>query len=151
MISKDLEEIPQCDVGRETALYYEYMAPWLAPFMRAEIREVLGLMRAAAGLAGRVELHLVDDSQIASLNRQFLGCAGNTNILTFPSDDGEGGCLFLSLDTFARECQLYGQKGETHFLRLLSHGFGHLAGLDHGPRMESIERACFAACQKFIK
>lgn len=151
MISKALEEIPQCGVGSEPTLYYEYMAPWLAPLARMEIREALLLMRAAAGLGGRIELHLIDDSQIANLNRQYLGCAGNTNILTFPSDDGAGGCLFLSLDTFARECQLYGQKGETHFLHLLAHGFGHLAGLDHGPHMESIERACFAACQKFIK
>lgn len=149
-MSETLKVILESGVGSRPALYYEYRAPWLVPLSRGEIIAALTLMQAASGLQkGRIELYLVDDCHIAALNRQFLGCAGPTNIITFPSDGG-GGCLFLSLDTLARESWLYGQKGLEHFLRLLAHGFGHLAGLEHGQRMERIEQACFAACKTMI-
>lgn len=134
------------------ALFYEYRAPWLVPLEREKIGDVLRRMQSVAGLQqGRFELYLVDDGHIADLNRRFLGCAGPTNIITFPSDSGPGGCLFLSLDTFVRECRLYGQNWAEHFLRLLAHGFGHLAGFEHGQRMERVERACLAACLDMIK
>lgn len=138
--------------GMEPAIYYEYRAPWLAPLDRAALGDALKLMQRAAGLGqSHIELYLVDDGHIAALNRQFLGCAGPTNIITFPASRGMAGSLFLSLDTSARECGLYGQKGAEHFLRLIAHGFGHLKGFEHGPRLERIERACYAACEDIIK
>lgn len=138
--------------GMGPALYIEYRAPWLAPLGRGTICDALGRMQKAAGLGQLlIELYLVDDGHIAALNRQFLGCVGPTNIITFPASRGLAGSLFLSLDTFARECRLYGQKGAEHFLRLLAHGFGHLKGLEHGPRLERVERHCYAACEDIIK
>jgi len=51
------------------------------------------------------------------------------------------GWLVLSLDTWRRECLLYGQKPVEHALRLLAHGLGHLAGYDHGPEMDDFTEA----------
>ncbi|WP_035064928.1 rRNA maturation RNase YbeY [Nitratidesulfovibrio termitidis] len=51
------------------------------------------------------------------------------------------GWLVLSLDTWRRECQLYGQEPVEHALRLLAHGLGHLAGYDHGPEMDAFTDA----------
>ncbi|MDR3042771.1 MAG: rRNA maturation RNase YbeY [Desulfovibrio sp.] len=63
-------------------------------------------------------------------------------------DDGEPddspchlGWLVLSLDTWRRECRLYGQEPVEHALRLLAHGLGHLAGYDHGPKMDEFSDA----------
>lgn len=65
-----------------------------------------------------------------------------------PGDAGEPddapchlGWLVLSLDTWRRECLLYGQEPVEHALRLLAHGLGHLAGYDHGPEMDAFTDA----------
>ncbi|MBG3878715.1 rRNA maturation RNase YbeY [Desulfovibrio oxamicus] len=69
-----------------------------------------------------------------------------------PGDDDEPddspchlGWLVLSLDTWRRECLLYGQEPVEHALRLLAHGLGHLAGYDHGPEMDAFTDAALEA------
>ncbi len=120
---------------------------WLCPFTGRQIRLLLAAMLAASAsrYIGDVELTLTDDSHISDINAEFLGCPGPTNIITFPGDADLPGALFLSLDCLRRECLLYRQDMETHFIRLLAHGIGHLAGLDHGIEMSSMEAACFSA------
>lgn len=99
---------------------------WLAAMRRAAFPEVLPA----------VELVITGDGEIALANARLLGCTGPTNILSFPSG-GEGtSSLLLSAVTLERECVLYGQETSTHARRLLAHGMGHLAGLDHGPAMD---------------
>ncbi|MEZ7196345.1 rRNA maturation RNase YbeY [Pseudodesulfovibrio karagichevae] len=130
------------------------------PLSRCELRELAAILLDALGLTGRTfELKLVDDREIARLNREFLGCSGPTNILSFPAHDeadaedaeeteyGAGGEvgepgdqtflgeLALSVDALARETDLYGQLPLEHLARLLAHGLLHLAGFDHGEIM----------------
>ena len=142
---------------------------WMLPLAPGELRAVFAAMLDATGLAGcTVELDLVGDEEIARLNAAHLGCTGPTNILSFPTQDGEPamppvlpedgphdgahdgpdeappchlGWLVLSLDTWRRECLLYGQEPVEHALRLLAHGLGHLAGYDHGPEMDDFTEA----------
>lgn len=142
---------------------------WMLPLAPGELRAVFAAMQQATGLAGcTVELDLVGDEEIARLNAAHLGCTGPTNILSFPAQDGEPamptvlpedgphdgphdgadegppchlGWLVLSLDTWRRECLLYGQEPVEHALRLLAHGLGHLAGYDHGPEMDEFTEA----------
>lgn len=134
---------------------------WQCPFSRRELEAVLAAMRRACGLDGvSLELVLEDDCGISRVNADFLGCAGPTNILSFPpgpgtnpsrspgtrADGGRGGAgLALSLDTLERECLLYGQDAAEHTLRLLAHGMAHVSGLDHGPAMDAAQDAAFAA------
>lgn len=95
----------------------------------------------------KIELQLVDDRHIQIANKKFLACQGPTNILSFPSGtQAEPATMMLSLDTLARECLFYGQTKLLHLLRLLAHGMAHLAGLDHGPEMDSVSMACFDRC-----
>lgn len=126
---------------------------WQCPFSRRELEAVLAAMRRACGLDGvSLELTLADDNAVSRVNEDFLGCAGPTNILSFPpaacpgADGGRGGAsLVLSLDTLERECLLYGQDAAEHALRLLAHGMAHVSGLDHGPAMDAAQDAAFAA------
>jgi len=53
--------------------------------------------------------------------------------------------MAISADTVAREAFLYGQAPTRHLVRLLAHGFLHLAGLDHGPVMEALTEAAVTA------
>lgn len=162
---------------------------WQCPFSRRELEAVLDAMRRVCGLDGVfLELILAGDGLISAINEDFLGCAGPTNILSFPPAPGTGtapqnratsgtnplppvrrqgfaeaplrslaqanrsgrganggASLVLSLDTFERECLLYGQDAAEHLLRLLAHGMAHVGGLDHGPAMDAAQDAAFAA------
>ena len=113
------------------------------PASRPEIAALCDALLDALDLDGRdFDLTLADDAAIAALNSEFLGLTGPTNILSFPAEDPDRpdylGELALSLDAVRREAFLYGQPPGLHMARLLAHGFLHLAGLDHGPLMESL-------------
>ena len=126
-------------------------AAWLCPLDRRELRQALLAMCAAAASCGRpvagVELYLITDADMAGANAGHLGCMGPTNVLSFPGGPGMAGTLLLSPDTLERECLLYGQEPTEHLLRLLAHGMGHLAGLDHGPEMDALCAACEEAAE----
>lgn len=122
---------------------------WLCDLDKRQLRQVLEAMQAEAARLGyavpTLTLHLVDDGRMAYCNRRYMACSGPTNVLSFPGDAALPGQLVLSLPTWRRECLLYGQDGREHLLRLLSHGMGHLAGLDHGPEMDALADACLRA------
>lgn len=124
---------------------------WECPLDRRELRSALEVMSATVAAAGRpveaVDLYLLDDAGMAAANARHLGCHGPTNVLSFPGTAGMVGILLLSLDTLGRECLLYGQEPREHLLRLLAHGMGHLAGLDHGPEMDALCAACQDAAE----
>ena len=99
--------------------------------------------------AGKTRIFLVDDGQIAILNKRFLNCNGPTNVLSFPAKGGDEAVLFISMDSLRRESLLYGQNAREYFIRLLAHGLCHLAGLDHGPEMDDLQarlEACAFTC-----
>lgn len=123
------------------------------PLSRHELDEVGGSIMDSLGLEEHtVTLKLVSDAEIARLNKEFLGCTGPTNILSFPAgdetDDPDGhsgagylGELALSVDALVRESALYGQPPLGHMARLLAHGLLHLAGYDHGDEMYDLTDA----------
>lgn len=133
----------------------------LSPFSAGEFEEIIGSMLAEAGVPqADVELTLMDDHAVESLNAMCLGADGPTNILSFPSGalpqtgalPSLPGGLFLgsmalSLDTLRRECFLYGQEPEQHCLNLLAHGLAHLLGHDHGPEMDEMAERLAAAAK----
>lgn len=121
-------------------LLYETRIDPRFPLARRELKALCEVILEGLGLEGRsFSLSLVDDREIARINSEFLGCDGPTNILSFPSgaDENEAnlGDLALSIDTLARETDLYGQRPVEHLARLLAHGILHLAGYDHGEEM----------------
>ncbi len=121
----------------------------------------IGIMLAAASAelhgdpdalrGASVDLTITCDAEISAYNERFLGCAGPTNILSFPAGGDDLGSLVLSADTLLRECRLYGQPPREHSVRLLAHGLGHLLGFDHGPEMDGLcsimEQAALASEQ----
>jgi len=82
---------------------------------------------------------LVDDSRMATLNREYRRKEGPTNVLSFPMREGLHphvhpevlGDVVLSTDTAHREAVESGSDLETRLLELLIHGVLHLLGYDH--------------------
>lgn len=135
---------------------------WQSPLSRAELTAVLAAMRDTCGLGGTpVALTLAGDAFVSRINIGQLGCGGPTNILSFPPfitnagpvTDADSGTalLLLSLDTLERECLLYGQDKTEHAVRLLAHGMAHISGLSHGPVMDSVQDAAFAAGMRVVE
>ncbi len=126
---------------RETRIVPEF------PLSRHELGELCGIIMDSLDLMDHTfELQLVDDGEIARLNKEFLGCTGPTNVLSFPAEnesDEESslGSLALSVDALSREADLYGQPPVAHLARLLTHGILHLAGYDHGDEMYDLTDA----------
>lgn len=131
-------------------VWQEYHAPWLLPYSRFELEDLLkGMVSVQRSLQigipiFGVELYLLDDSSLWQANLDYMGCIGPTNILSFPAGSDLSGTLLLSLDALERESILYGQRRDRHCLRLLAHGIAHLAGLDHGEEHDRISQACEA-------
>jgi probable rRNA maturation factor len=88
---------------------------------------------------GELSVLIVDDPQIAELNRQYLHREGPTNVIAFPMQEGEFphitpnllGDVVISVDTAEREAISAGMSLEDRFLELLIHGILHLFGYDH--------------------
>ena len=102
-----------------------------------------------------VGLHLVNDTQIRMLNRDYRGVDRETDVLSFPQVnypngltagkfpallkkeyDGElGVCMlgdiFLSLDRARAQAEEYGHSLEREAAYLVTHGICHLMGYDH--------------------
>ena len=82
---------------------------------------------------------IVDDQQIAQLNRQYLNRKGPTNVIAFCMRQGQFsdiapnllGDVVISADSAQREAQSAAISMQDRFDQLLIHGTLHLLGYDH--------------------
>lgn len=99
---------------------------WLAKMARAVFRR-FNIVEA------RLELALVSDRTIAQVNRDFLGHAGPTDVLTFNYSGEDGkivGEIVISTETAAREARRRGHAIRLELALYLVHGILHLLGYD---------------------
>jgi probable rRNA maturation factor len=101
---------------------------------------------------------LVDDREIARLNRRYFRRNRPTNVISFPMMDGTVaslrakmlGDVVISAETARRNAAEVGKKPEDEVLFLLIHGILHLVGYDHEKfgeervAMEAKEQELFA-------
>lgn len=77
---------------------------------------------------------LCSDAHIASLNAQWRGVEGPTDVLSFPQDDEDGvllGDIVISVETAAAQATERGLELVDEIRVLLVHGLLHLLGYDH--------------------
>ena len=82
---------------------------------------------------------IVDDPQIAVLNKKYLHRTGPTNVIAFPMHTDVFpnispqllGDVVISVETAAKEGKSIGIGMEERFIQLLIHGILHLIGYDH--------------------
>ena len=116
-----------------------------------EFEEALGIL-AESDCPLTVELSLVDEEEIQTLNRTYRNCDRVTDVLSFPAMDGikgkvlraaehpfetdEEGRLFLgSIAIFTarakEQAEEYGHSFERELYYLAVHGILHCLGYDH--------------------
>jgi probable rRNA maturation factor len=86
---------------------------------------------------------ITDDAELRRLNKRFLGKNYATDVLSFPSSDGNGfaGDLAISLDRAKAQAREHGHTLETELRILMLHGALHLAGMDHESDSGEMARA----------
>jgi len=97
---------------------------------------------------GELSILIVDDPQIAVINKEYLNREGPTNVIAFPMREGEFsditpellGDVVISADTARKEGELSGASMEERFTELLIHGILHLFGYDHETTQEEADR-----------
>ncbi len=95
-----------------------------------------------------VSISLVDDEEIADLNRTYKGRTGPTNVLSFSMREGDNldlhpwfwGEIVVSVDTAYREAQEADISLNSRVIQLIIHGLLHLNGYNHenGATIEEI-------------
>ncbi len=92
-----------------------------------------------------VVVRLVGSEESESLNVQYRGKKGPTNVLSFPFDVPEGvplehlGDLVICVPVVRCEAAEQGKSWEAHWAHMLVHGILHLHGYDHVSDTEAEE------------
>src|SRR5215470_9664653 len=95
--------------------------------------QIRGMLDALGKPDSSVTVAFVSDKKIRALNRQFRGIDKATDVLSFPSDSGDGqlGDIAISIETAARQAIQSGLTLNGEIAQLLLHGLLHLSGYDH--------------------
>ena len=88
---------------------------------------------------GELSILLLDDPQIAVLNKNYLQREGPTNVIAFPMREGAFaeinpemlGDVVISLETAEKEGLAAGTSMKDRLGELMIHGILHLFGYDH--------------------
>jgi probable rRNA maturation factor len=97
------------------------------------------ILNALDSPESELSIVIVGDSEIASLNSEYLHHEGPTNVIAFPMQEGEFsgvnpgllGDVVISIDTAEKESKVAGMDIEKRIDELLVHGILHLFGYDH--------------------
>ncbi len=97
------------------------------------------ILNALGSPEGELSILVVDDSQIKTLNKNYLNRSKPTNVIAFPMKEGDFsdinpqllGDVVISIETTEREAMQSGISTEERFAQLLVHGILHLFGFDH--------------------
>ena len=109
--------------------------------------------------AAEASVLLADDALVETLNRDYRGRDGATNVLSFPGLDEGGlgagapvllGDIVVAYETAAAEAAADGICLADHLCHLVVHGMLHLLGYDHeneaeASRMERLESQVLAS------
>lgn len=120
-----------------------------APIKPGLIRRVLQEAARAPEVEARLQatepgltVRISGDRELRRLNRNFLGEDHATDVLSFPSGEGEYlGDIVVSWAAVERQAREFGHPPEVEAVLLCVHGLLHLLGWDHAETVEEREMA----------
>lgn len=99
------------------------------PSVRKVANRVVGML---FGPQVQVGIRLMDEEEMAELNRTYRGKRGPTDVLSFDSEDPDyAGDLALCVPVALRQARELGHPPSVELAVLTVHGMVHLYGLDH--------------------
>jgi len=102
-------------------------------------KKAQAILNALGSPEGELSILVVDDSEIKTLNKNYLNRSKPTNVIAFPMKEGDFsdinpqllGDVVISIETAGREALQSEISTEERFAQLLVHGILHLFGFDH--------------------
>ncbi len=117
-------------------------------FPNIKKRETTAWIKAVTASSGKkvgeISYLFCDDEKILEVNREYLGHAYYTDIITFDYDEGDtlNGDIVISLDTIRSNAELFHKDYDEELHRVIIHGVLHLCGInDKGPGEREIMEA----------
>ncbi len=101
------------------------------------------IMNEVLGRQYDLSLVFVGESRAREINQLTRNKTYTPNVLSFPLSKTSGE-IFISPSVARREAKKFGHSYPKHICYLFIHGLLHLKGLDHGKKMDVLER-------KFLK
>jgi len=103
-----------------------------------------------AALSGRrqdteISVRLVDSAEMSTLNRDYRGKSGPTNVLSFPAQLPPGvdlpllGDIVVCVPVVRREAMEQNKSERAHWAHMMVHGTLHLLGYDHIEERDAVE------------
>ena len=114
----------------------------------AAVRKALGTDQRGAQLS----LTLVDDTEIARLNREYLGKDRPTDVIAFSlgSDDEPIGDVYVGAEQARRQAQALGVPLREELARLAIHGTLHVLGYDHPDEEDCSASAMYVLQERLL-
>lgn len=119
----------------------------LSEYMEKRLHDGLNAVARLHGLTDmtEVDITIVDDAEIHTLNRDYRNVDRPTDVLSFALDEGEEeepmlldgpeehllGDIIISAETAQRQGEEFGHGLEREIVYLAVHGLLHLLGYDH--------------------
>jgi probable rRNA maturation factor len=122
--------------GREGAAGFAEVRRLLARAVRAALRQ----QRVASA---EMSVTLLDDAEIADMNREFLQHEGPTDVIAFAlftTGEEPVGDLYIGYDQVLRQAAAHEVRPAEELVRVTVHGVLHVLGYDHpegGDRVDS--------------
>lgn len=136
----------------------ESSAPRLrAPLGTARVRDLVRLALTAEGVTDAVmSVTFLSPRAMARLNRDQLGHAGATDIITFelprPHPDApHSGDVYICPDVARRNARAFGVPVREEIARLVIHGTLHTLGHAHPDGDERVESPMWRAQEKYLR
>jgi probable rRNA maturation factor len=105
------------------------------PVALEELEEVVRFVLEEEDVSiAEISITLLDDDEIARLNRDYLGHDGPTDVITFPLEGPVVtvvGDVYIGMDQAARQAGEQGVALREELLRLAVHGALHVLGNEH--------------------
>ncbi len=112
--------------------------------------EIISLDEGLSGTS--LNIRIVDDKEMISLNKKFRSKNSSTNVLSFTNEDISSsitrdlGDIAINYDFIRKESKEQSKNFDDHMIHMLVHGIYHILGFDHeddemAERMEKKEIA----------
>lgn len=120
---------------------------------RARLEVAVRHTLASESRSGEISLTLVDDAEIARLNREYLGRDSATDVIAFSlgEDDAPLGDIYVCVDQAKRQAKQHGVSLDEELVRLAVHGTLHVLGHDHPEGSDRLASPMFQVQERLVK
>lgn len=114
-----------------------------SPWTLSGVEKVFRVAHKLVKINGELEINVVGDREMKDLNYRYRGKNCVTDVLSFAWQEDKRvkseflGQIYICYPQIARQAKEFGVKIGEEFVRMLAHGFLHVAGYDHIKKSEA--------------